>query len=625
MAFTPLPIDWLGTDPSATVGHAATHNAAHRAINGLVGASRNVRDYGAAGDAVTDDAPAFTAAITAAAAAGGGTVFVPPGTYALGATVTLLERVVLVGAGMTATVLSPTSAVPVLSVTGGPNGGPVRLEFAGISELSIVGDASQQWGAPGIRVANSNQCCIRRVRIERLGGWGIQCAVDGGVGADQLFLEDVSIGYCVAGGLDRGSGGSSTHWSRGLIEHCGKANDPNTGIGVRMLAGAGTLYVHDLDIEQNYHVGAYLLGTRNVRFHACTWENNGRHWSDASIPGNTLMAATDPRIAHIWVDAGTQAVGLDLAGNFFHPIDNADATNGLMHAVRLDNARGVTMRGNYANAMHRWHAAGEVVKVAAGCRDVQSDRWAMYSVVSDSWNGPFTRTPWRIARAEPAELLVADRFSYREDFLHGGTASGAVGRDGWTVGPNGTVTNVTPGGTPLGANPVGAKLLTANATASAVAFLATPQTSFVANFDFDLCIRAAAVSLDAQSHQRLGLSTNTGTDTPTNGIYFERKGDINNNWRAVCRATTETAVDMGAAADANYHWFRIRRKKDPANADAASIWFSIDGGAETKIATNIPGGVLLYAIVQTVNGATVTGTQIAVDAVTYEVEGLARG
>lgn len=53
----------------------------------LVGAGRltarvfDVRDYGALGDGVALDSPAINATITAAAAAGGGTVYFPPGTY----------------------------------------------------------------------------------------------------------------------------------------------------------------------------------------------------------------------------------------------------------------------------------------------------------------------------------------------------------------------------------------------------------------------------------------------------------------------------------------------------------------------------------------------------------------
>src|ERR1041384_5026284 len=43
----------------------------------------NLRDFGAVGDGVTDDSPAFQSALDALAAAGGGTLFVPEGKYAI--------------------------------------------------------------------------------------------------------------------------------------------------------------------------------------------------------------------------------------------------------------------------------------------------------------------------------------------------------------------------------------------------------------------------------------------------------------------------------------------------------------------------------------------------------------
>lgn len=48
----------------------------------------NVRDFGAAGDGVANDGPAFQAALDALAAAGGGTLFVPAGQYAITSPVT---------------------------------------------------------------------------------------------------------------------------------------------------------------------------------------------------------------------------------------------------------------------------------------------------------------------------------------------------------------------------------------------------------------------------------------------------------------------------------------------------------------------------------------------------------
>lgn len=59
----------------------------------------NVRDYGARGDGFSDDTDAFKAACSAVAATGGGTVYVPAGTYKL-STFTIPDGVSLAGEGM---------------------------------------------------------------------------------------------------------------------------------------------------------------------------------------------------------------------------------------------------------------------------------------------------------------------------------------------------------------------------------------------------------------------------------------------------------------------------------------------------------------------------------------------
>jgi hypothetical protein len=59
----------------------------------------NVRTYGAVGDGITDDYPAFLAAVKAIGARGGGTVLIPEGTYALTRAVPFINGLRLLGAG----------------------------------------------------------------------------------------------------------------------------------------------------------------------------------------------------------------------------------------------------------------------------------------------------------------------------------------------------------------------------------------------------------------------------------------------------------------------------------------------------------------------------------------------
>jgi hypothetical protein len=76
------------SSPSKASGAVPTHPE--------IGA-QNVRDFGAAGDAVSDDTAAFQRALDTVAHAGGGTVYAPPGKYLFKGTLNIPEGVTLRG------------------------------------------------------------------------------------------------------------------------------------------------------------------------------------------------------------------------------------------------------------------------------------------------------------------------------------------------------------------------------------------------------------------------------------------------------------------------------------------------------------------------------------------------
>lgn len=71
----------------------------------------SVLDFGAVGDNVNDDTAAIQAAVNAVIANGGGTVYVPPGSYKVTATITLGASVSIIGSGKLASKFYPTTAV----------------------------------------------------------------------------------------------------------------------------------------------------------------------------------------------------------------------------------------------------------------------------------------------------------------------------------------------------------------------------------------------------------------------------------------------------------------------------------------------------------------------------------
>lgn len=116
----------------------AVLTAAHLVAFGSRMISVKDPEFGAKGDGVADDGAAINAAILAASALGGGTVFVPPGVYLHSVTIALKANVVLLGAGRQATTLRRTANVVGLSIYGTDTAN--HLYYAGVKDITIDGD-----------------------------------------------------------------------------------------------------------------------------------------------------------------------------------------------------------------------------------------------------------------------------------------------------------------------------------------------------------------------------------------------------------------------------------------------------------------------------------------------------
>ncbi|MEU4169431.1 glycosyl hydrolase family 28-related protein [Streptomyces sp. NPDC026665] len=181
----------------------------------------NIRDYGAVGDGITNDAPAIQSAITAASAAGGGTLYVPAGRYLLNAALNWASNVNAIGAGDRVSILQSTNqnldcitGTDISGVTlqalqlSGPGRGfgtGVRLtRFAAPATLNVsLRDVLiQSFGGDGVFWHESASSVLERVRVRNCGGIGFhqQAPQDTILGGASTSLIDCSAEGCVVAG-----------------------------------------------------------------------------------------------------------------------------------------------------------------------------------------------------------------------------------------------------------------------------------------------------------------------------------------------------------------------------------------------------------------------------------------
>ena len=313
------------TDPASASGTTvtATGSTTARTLQDRFAEVYNVKDYGAVGNGVTNDAAAINAAIVAANAGGGGTVRIPAGTYAVAES--SLSRAILAksnvwlrgdGVNITKIVLANTSDSHVIDADTASN------DNITISDMTIDGNKANQTDAVhGIRFDDgADDVRIFNVHIKDTKAYGIgfqadttsfkRCMIDNvfidDAGADGIDFKDpqsANMGLLISNVMIDGWGSEAT--SQAGIDIRGTAklsnivciNPPATGTGVRFRIASGATNLQDAERSSltNFYIQGTGLSNRGVELggHHCTVSNGDINLTGGSARGVSIGGVAD--------------------------------------------------------------------------------------------------------------------------------------------------------------------------------------------------------------------------------------------------------------------------------------------------------------------------------------------
>jgi hypothetical protein len=156
MTLTPSVIGSLSLTPTPTVNSGAF----------------NVKEHGAKGDNATDDTSVIQACIDAAAVAGGGTVYFPPGTYITGQ-LSLASKVTLRGFGKAETTIKVRDNLNNHLM----NTSVLSLTDVHFRDLTIDGNKANQTSGSVLNFIIYSRSSVQNVRIINAASQGIRFGV----------------------------------------------------------------------------------------------------------------------------------------------------------------------------------------------------------------------------------------------------------------------------------------------------------------------------------------------------------------------------------------------------------------------------------------------------------------
>jgi len=319
--------------PGDPTGHTTDHNRIVDVLKGS-GAALNVLNTAYSGGAdptgVSDSAAAINAALTAAASGGGGAVYLPPGTYKIGSTLTVPGGVALTG---------PPAAVNTAPT--GPDVMPAIIKLANAANTHMVSIGGNNAYAGNLELdgnkANQSTAFGNGVLYN---GWNFAVL-------ERLFIHDQFFR-----GINMVSGVG------GRVLNCSAGN--NRDAGIYMDSGSTDNTILATYVNNNATDGVYSAGFVN-RLIGCDVWNNSNNGIKVDSGGRAVMiigCGIDHNQQHGIVIKGP---GVSVIGCTLH--SNGLQTTNTYHSIIVDNS-GSTVDSAAITGNSFWLDGGVTNKVA---------------------------------------------------------------------------------------------------------------------------------------------------------------------------------------------------------------------------------------------------------------------
>ena len=329
---------WEEPDGSELVGFQQIGaGAVARTANSKLREIVSVNDFGAVGDGVTDDSAAFQAALNAVAAAGGGTVRLPPGRYYCpnnsATRLIIVSSVSIEGAGMFSSVIMFGDSAGASRRDLLTTDGTVDYDIT----ISGVGFESD-WGAGGSYVQRSHLVEIHTTGVVEVKNCRfsnsrfMSLVVDGS--------ESVTVTGC--------------YFNKGRRDGCRVTNSDRVVIKGNTFRSIcdDSIAVHTADSAAAPVQGSIVISGNVITDGQGIASLGGKH---VAISDNVLTRihtrAIEVGIAYTYVEGGTSAVGVSITGNVITDVFSGyvfdSASGGTRTWIAVSTALPTSFEGGY--------------------------------------------------------------------------------------------------------------------------------------------------------------------------------------------------------------------------------------------------------------------------------------